>query len=519
MEIEQINSFYRKLKRQGKGYFIGDFTIARSLMYCLPELSLEAWDGKMGPDIYVIREKPEDCQVEGQMSGENAHIIDLKDFVKILDIQKEDGGGRKYVYWGCGNELDMQFEALQKIYPPKFVIDKEKTGVYRGIPIRKFDDSIRAGEYFVIITAFRCKQEIKEVLLQAGYKEHQDFDEYRILMLLGDCSEMFLKTVYDRRLRHCSCSRPFDYVNVGVGGYATHCCFQWLPHYIGNIMDKGDNPLDTIKSRIIRLSFLNGTYSFCNTLLCHLMNREREELYEEKAAPVEFPDIPFQIKEADMAFDSTCNLYCASCRERILVECGSENMEIADQVQKKLLPQLSRLTVAGNGEAFFSPAYRKLLTEGKWKQLNVNILSNGNLFEPQRWKEVEGRFKSVALHFSVDAATEETYRIVRRGGNWERLMNNLRYASELRKKGNVCDFGLRFVVSSLNYREIPAFVRLGNGLGVDWVDFSRIENWGTCTPEEFSKLSMFHGSEMKQELKEVLKDPVMKSPKVRLFNL
>lgn len=519
MEIEQIKNFYQRLKNQGRGYFIGDFTIARSLMYCLPELSLKAWSGETGPDTYVIREKAEDCQVEETISKVDAHIINLKDFVRILNIQKEGREHRKYVYWGCGNELDIQFEALRKIYSPEFVIDETKTGTYQGIPIRKFDGSIRAGEYFVVITAFRYKQEIKESLLQAGYKEHEDFDEYRILMLLGDCSEMFLKTVYDRRLRRCSCRRPFDYVNVGVGGYATHCCFQWLPHYIGNIMDEGDNPLDTIKSRIIRLSFLNETYSFCNTLLCPLMNKEREELYEENSTSVKFPDIPYRITKADMAFDNTCNLYCASCRDRVLVEKETENKKIALRVQEKLLPKLTRLTVAGNGEAFFSPAYKKLLTEGTWEQLNVSILSNGNLFDPQKWKAMEGRFKSIALFFSVDAATEETYRLVRRGGNWKRLMSNLRYASELRKKGSVCAFAFRFVVSSLNYREIPAFVRLGNTLEVDWIDFSRIENWGTYTPEEFSGISMFSGKEMKQELKEVLKDPIMKSPKVRLFNL
>lgn len=519
MEIGQIKSFYQQLQIKGKGYFIGDFTVARSLMYCLPEISLEPYTEKAEPGVYVIEEECGYDQESSWRQVEECHCIALKDFVRIMDVQKEDRGGRKYVYWGCGSELDIQFDTLRESCPPEFVIDTAKEGEYKGIPIRRFDDSIMVEKYFVIITTSHYRQEIKETLMKAGYKEHQDFDESRMLMLKSDSSDMFLKTVYGRRLKKCSCIRPFDYINIGVGGYVTHCCFQWLPYYTGNILSGENSPLDTIKSRIIRLSFLNETYSFCDTLLCPMMNKDRRELYLDEATPVVFPDIPFRITKADMAFDNTCNLYCASCRDRILVEHGMENIEIADWIREMLLPELDRLTVAGNGEVFFSKAYQKLLTEGKWERLNLSILSNGNLFSLQKWKELKGRFKSIALFFSVDAATEETYHIVRRGGNWGRLMSSLRLASDLRKNRDVCDFRLRFVVSNINYREIPEFVRLGNDLGVDRIDFSRIENWGTYTEEEFQEISMFYENEMKPELEEILKDPVMQSPNVCLFNL
>ena len=518
MNKGQIKNFYQQLKNKRKGYFIGDFVIARSLMYCLPEIFLEPWNENAESDAYIIEENSENCSENDSRTADD-HRIALNDFVQIMDIQREVGGERKYVYWGCGSELDMQFDALRKIYPPEFIIDMVKEGEYRKVPIRKFNYSITRENYFVIITSLRYKQEIREILIEAGYQEHQDFDEYKMLLLMGGSSEMFLKTVRGKRMKHCSCIRPFDYINVGVGGYVTHCCFQWLPYYVGNILNVEINSLDTIKSRIVRLSFLNETYSFCNTLLCPMMNKDRKELYSDEIRIEELLDIPFHITKADMAFDNTCNLYCVSCREQVLVECGNEIMEIASRIQEELLPQLNWLTVAGNGEAFFSKAYKKLLTEEKWDNLNLSILSNGNLFNLEKWKEIEGKFKSIALYFSIDAATEKTYQIVRRGGNWQRLMDNLKFASDLRKNGSVCDFRLRFVVSSTNYKEIPAFVRLGNALGVDQIDFSRIENWGTYTEEEFRRVSMFNGDKMKSELKEVMNDSVMESPNVCLINL
>ena len=150
---------------------------------------------------------------------------------------------------------------------------------------------------------------------------------------------------------------------------------------------------------------------------------------------------------------------------------------------------------------------------------DLTILSNGNLFTFDKWKQIENHFKEVTMMFSIDAATKETYELVRRGGKWENLVNGLKVASELRKKNQIRRFIIRFVVSKRNYLEMPEFVRLGIDYGCDIVDFSRLENWGTFSDEEFNEMSMFIGDSPKLELKSILDLPIMGEKIVRYTNI
>lgn len=91
--------------------------------------------------------------------------------------------------------------------------------------------------------------------------------------------------------------------------------------------------------------------------------------------------------------------------------------------------------------------------------------------------------------------------------------------SMLRKNGDIERFVIRFVVSSQNYKEMLAFVDLGIDLGCDCVNFTRIENWGTFSEEEFTKMSMFIGDTPKQEMLNILQLPIMKHSIVTYSNI
>ena len=116
----------------------------------------------------------------------------------------------------------------------------------------------------------------------------------------------------------------------------------------------------------------------------------------------------------------------------------------------------------------------------------------------------------IELHFSVDAATEETYNEIRPGGSFIRLCKNLDYASALRKQNRARFLGLNFVVQRKNVNEMKDFVLWGERLCVDRVHFTRILNWGTYDDEYYKKNVDIYDDEnnMVPELKETLKDPV-----------
>jgi MoaA/NifB/PqqE/SkfB family radical SAM enzyme len=117
------------------------------------------------------------------------------------------------------------------------------------------------------------------------------------------------------------------------------------------------------------------------------------------------------------------------------------------------------------------------------------------------------------LQVSIDAARPETYAIVRRPGLWEELRPNLDFICKIRRSGEIPSLGINFVVQKDNFREIIEFIQLGKELGVDFVLFQRMFNFGSFTEEAFrerdiaSPMHPDHG-----EFRELLKHPLMRDP-------
>ena len=82
------------------------------------------------------------------------------------------------------------------------------------------------------------------------------------------------------------------------------------------------------------------------------------------------------------------------------------------------------------------------------------------------------------IRISMDAGTEETYKIVRAPGDWNRLIANMAYLNSVRYNYNF-QIWSDFVVQKINYKEIPKYIRLAENLGVDRINLQKITDWGT----------------------------------------
>jgi molybdenum cofactor biosynthesis enzyme MoaA len=96
------------------------------------------------------------------------------------------------------------------------------------------------------------------------------------------------------------------------------------------------------------------------------------------------------------------------------------------------------------------------------------------------------------IKVSVDAARKDTYEKLRRGGKWETLCSNLEYIASLRQSSEIGRFSLNFVVQRENFREMSAFVDCAKGWCADEVRFTKLQNWGTFSPESFVERNVFH---------------------------
>jgi hypothetical protein len=114
----------------------------------------------------------------------------------------------------------------------------------------------------------------------------------------------------------------------------------------------------------------------------------------------------------------------------------------------------------------------------------------------------------------VDAARPETYRVVRRGGDFQRLLSNLAFLDELRRsRGENFRFELSFVVSSMNFREMPEFVQLGKRFHVDSILFTILRNSGHFTLTQFGQLNIANPCHPEhQDFLRVLESPELSDP-------
>src|SRR4029453_16950994 len=108
---------------------------------------------------------------------------------------------------------------------------------------------------------------------------------------------------------------------------------------------------------------------------------------------------------------------------------------------------------------------------------------------PAMWESIPTEIRGLVRYadISIDAATEGTYTINRRGGHWDVLLENLRFISSLRRDGPLTWLGIGFLVQENNFREMPAFGGLCRRFGVDTIHFNQFVNWETCSPAEYQR--------------------------------
>jgi MoaA/NifB/PqqE/SkfB family radical SAM enzyme len=155
----------------------------------------------------------------------------------------------------------------------------------------------------------------------------------------------------------------------------------------------------------------------------------------------------------------------------------------------ELMKDLESLNICSSGDPFSSKIYRPFLFElegQRYPSLKINLNTNGVLLTPDIFHRMEKIHQNLgSIVISLDAARKETYDIVRRGGDWSKLLKNIEYLAQKRREGKFSHLQLDFVVQDNNYREMPEFVKLGKSLKVDKVYFQRISNWGTFSKTDF----------------------------------
>jgi len=336
---------------------------------------------------------------------------------------------------------------------------------------------------------------------------------------------------------------PFRFVEVTgwepPKGDVYLCCPNWLKMPAGNMLqsDTFGEIWNGEKAREIRRSILDGSFKYCNQSLCPYLqtisgtverigeveDKELIEIIENGLAA-----LPYGPREIRCSYDKSCNLSCPTCRTEVIVEHAYEQQiwEIQNKLQNEALKDAHRLSITGSGDPFGSPFNRKWLQTMRREAMphlkNLHIHTNAQLLTQKMWGTIPEEIRQLiaTTEISIDAACPETYSLNRRGGSFERLLENLEFISTLRKKGPLNSVTISMVVQKNNFREMSDFVRLGQRFGFDIVSFGRLMNWGTFSDVEYKERAVHLTSHPDhQEFIDILRADSLHEPISYLGNL
>lgn len=268
------------------------------------------------------------------------------------------------------------------------------------------------------------------------------------------------------------CTVPFSMIEIDEDGDVMLCgCQYHMPYVVGNIYhnsitDIWQNP----SAKTVRDSVIAGEFTYCNWTCPNLQNAPPR--------PEVIPDpgvFPVWVK---IDLDRSCNLKCPSCRETVIQEKDNVRITKQQEIFSEIINQASNtpnvnytIFPIGSGEVFASRSglhFLKSLIEYPHNNIQLAICTNGTLLWHHR-DLVDKLIHQMSFTVSIDAATAETYALVR-GGNWEELQLGID-----RYQKNIQHF--TFVVQEKNWHEIESVAAYADKLGKR-VDYQKFLDWG-----------------------------------------
>lgn len=201
-----------------------------------------------------------------------------------------------------------------------------------------------------------------------------------------------------------------------------------------------------------------------------------------------------------------CNLNCPMCSTN--KDYSDRKQEKIDwQTYKKVIDEIGRyLYVVGPfnlGEPLLHEQIFEMIAYAGKSNISTILSTNGNLINE---KVVSQMFDSglEKLIISIDAATEETYNKNRPGGNFKKLLEDVKLlvAEKKRKKLLKPYIAIMMIVMKNNEHEIDKFKELADELGVDkcLLSYYWEQNLGDSVGERTSRTLAMKKNNYKSEL-------------------
>lgn len=329
------------------------------------------------------------------------------------------------------------------------------------------------------------------------------------------------------------CYHPFNTITVDKYGDVYLCiCQAWLPISVGKIWEFNnfEEIVTSQKALEIQASIIDGSYRYCDNNNCSIL--------QENTLSNRVDHRYHTVNWINFAIDDSCNLTCPSCRKEFKFTGEGAEFDLKIKTVNHLIKLIEnhshylKFTLSGDGDPFASLVYRHFLTnlnlnkfpkfneDGKiyatpitknkqlleikqklaehdtyghtikaeinktkletQRKIEIELITNGVLLKDY-WHKINKVHKNIIrTKISFDAGSESVYSITRRGANWNKLLENVEFLVKWKQKNySNMIITANFVVQTINYTDMPAFVQICERLSVDEINFQKITDWGT----------------------------------------
>jgi wyosine [tRNA(Phe)-imidazoG37] synthetase (radical SAM superfamily) len=283
------------------------------------------------------------------------------------------------------------------------------------------------------------------------------------------------------------CSLPFKRIKIEPDGSYSSCCHQG--GYYGNLLEDNISLEQAFKSQNVvevKNSVLGSKlHVSCNNDKCPMFFTQLEKTKD--VSLMRYPD------EIELALPSTwCNIgglnptpdtACIMCPRSSMsymsTQPKEDNTDRLLEIIKPAIPSLKALSVLGIAEPFWKGKLFDVLDKLDWKSHKENkwfwTYCNGTIFGDKYQDMFLNEYVHLAsIGFSIDAATPETYKKIRRLDFLPTIQRNLeKYFKKVHDlpKGTNNSF-TAYNINLINLHEMEDMLRFGNNIGVDKVQFT-----------------------------------------------
>ena len=169
---------------------------------------------------------------------------------------------------------------------------------------------------------------------------------------------------------------------------------------------------------------------------------------------------------------NVCNLNCLQCpsgKGNLKREKGEMKFSLFQEIIDSVKDHLIYLLLYFQGESFLNENIFRMIKYARENSVYVIINTNGHYIKTERDAEniIESGLNSIT--FSVDGATEETYKIYRSGGDFNAVINGIKRLTTAKRKlkSKTPGVNLQFIVMKHNQNEISQIKKLAESLKID----------------------------------------------------